>query len=195
MKDFLLCFIPLFVAIDAIGLLPIFLGITKGFSREQVIKIILQSIMTAALVAFAFVLIGEPLLEWLGLVVSDFMIAGGILLFLIALNDLIGKPENYMEEDKTAVGAVPIGIPLITGPAVLTTSLLLVKQYGLVLTIFALAANIAIAGIIFMFALPLRKILGISGTRTLSKISAILLASIAVMIVRKGLIDFIKMVK
>jgi multiple antibiotic resistance protein len=195
MQDFFLCFIPLFVAVDAIGLLPLFLGITEGFSRQQIIQTVVQSIITAALVAFAFVLIGEPLLEWLGLIVPDFMVAGGVLLFVIALSDLLDKDGNYKRNAKIAIGAVPIGVPLLTGPAVLTTSLLMVKQYGTLLTLSSIAINIILAGIIFIFAIPVRRLLGVAGTRTLSKISALLLASIAVMIIRKGLVDLIKTLK
>ncbi len=195
MKEFLICFVPLFVAVDAIGLLPLFLGITENFTKPQLIRTVVQSILTATFVGVAFILIGEPLLVWLGLTVADFMVAGGVLLFIIALVDLLGKEENYSSNYKTTVGAVPIGVPLLTGPAVLTTSLLLVKQYGMLLTLLALALNLLIAGVIFVFALPLRRLLGISGTRVLSKISALLLASIAVMIVRKGLIEFLKSIK
>ena len=77
MKEFWLCFVPLFIAVDAVGVLPIFLSLTEGIEHRRVRPIILQSLATASLVALGFLWIGPALLRSLGVTVADFMIAGG----------------------------------------------------------------------------------------------------------------------
>ena len=188
MRLFLLSFIPLFVAVDAVGTLPILLGLlehVKGGNRRKVIG---QSVLTAVSVAAVFVLAGRPLLRLLGVTPSDFMIAGGTLLFALSLRDLLAAGKQNYRIDQETVGAMPIGVPLITGPAVLTTCMLLVDQQGVVLpTLLAAIANVLIAGGVFSFANPISKQLGSAGTKVLSKIASLLLAAIAVMMVRRGL--------
>jgi multiple antibiotic resistance protein len=191
LKSFLLCFVPLFVAVDAIGVLPLFLGLTRESPRNKVHRIIGQSVCTAAVVALLFALAGPALLRLLGISVADFMIAGGVLLFVVSMSDIVttAKPERRLDPD--SLGAVPLGVPLITGPAVLTTSILLVNEQGFLPTAAALVANILIVGILFWFGEALNRVLGKAGAGTLSKISSLLLAAIGVMLVRKGITMFI----
>ena len=89
------------------------------------------------------------------------------------------------------LGAVPLGTPLIVGPAVLTTSLLMRSQYDLLPTVISLIANILVAGLIFRGSVWLIKLLGEAGTKALSKIMSLLLAAIAVMLIRKGILMLI----
>jgi len=191
MKEFWRCFVPLFVAVDAFGVLPMFLGLVEGVDPGRVPRIVYQSVITAAAVALAFLAVGVGVLRLLGITVADFMIAGGALLFAISLSDLltVGKAQRRVDPD--SLGAVPLGVPLITGPAVLTTSLLLMNEYGIVLTGSAVLANILIAGVVFRFAQVLNRLLGKSGAKTISKIASLLLAAIGVMIVRKGIAAFL----
>ena len=192
MHAFLLAFIPLFVAVDAVGTLPILLGLLEPIGVARRRQVITQSVLTAATVAAVFVLAGRPLLRLLGVTASDFMIAGGVLLFVLSLRDLLaaGKPRHRI--DQKTVGAVPIGVPLITGPAVLTTCMLLVEQPGMFLvTLLAVVVNVVIAGAIFWFAVPISTRLGSAGTKVLSKIASLLLAAIAVMMVRRGIVELL----
>ena len=192
MKDFLLCFIPFFIAVDAIGLLPLYLGLTDGFSSAHRKKIVFQSIITASIVSVAFLLGGPLLLKLVGVGVSDFMVAGGILLLFISLSDLLTGEKIQRVVDAETIGAVPIGVPLISGPAVLTTSILLTNEYGVIPTTLALLANVLIAGIVFFMASPIERILGQAGSKTVSKVASLFLASIAVMLIRKGILEIIK---
>lgn len=191
MQAFWICFVPLFVAVDALGILPMFLSLTEGMDRERRRRTVRQSVATAAGVALAFLALGTGLLRLLGITVADFMIAGGILLFVISLSDLLRTEKVQRRADPEGIGAVPIGVPLITGPAVLTTSLLLLNEHGIVPTAAAVLANIAIAGVVFSFAEKVDKVLGSAGSKTLSKIAGLLLAAIAVMMVRKGIMSFL----
>ncbi|MFH1352092.1 MAG: MarC family protein [bacterium] len=187
MDKFLLCFIPLFVAVDTPGILPMFITLTEGLKKRQVRRIIVQSIITAAVVSVLFVFFGKTLLEVLNITVYDFMIAGGMLLFIISVSDILSYEKKQRHIDADSLGAVPIGVPLIVGPAVLTTSLILVNEYGSYLTVVSLVLNILIAGLVFFLSDNIYKLLGRAGSKTLSKIANLLLAAIAVMIIRKGI--------
>ena len=119
------------------------------------------------------------------------MVAGGILLLVISLNDLLTGEKRQRLVDPETLGAVPLGVPIITGPAVLTTSVLLANVHGIPITALALLLNIGIAGAVFWFARPVSRFLGNAGTMTLSKIASLLLATIAVMLIRKGIFAII----
>lgn len=191
MEHFWVCFVPLFVAVDALGVLPLFLGLTEGLDRRKVRRVIFQSVATAVAVALAFLAGGKALLNLLGITVADFMVAGGLLLFAISMTDLLSTEKTQRHVDADSLGAVPLGVPLIAGPAVLTTSLILLDQYGIVPTAVSVLLNILIAGVLFLFAEPIHRVLGRAGAKIVSKIASLLLASIAVMIVRKGVLSFL----
>ncbi len=186
-KSFWLCFVPLFVAVDAIGVLPMFMGLTEGLGRRVVRRVLRQSVITASIVGIAFLAIGKGALNLLGISVADFMVAGGVLLFVISMSDLLRAEKVQRQVDPDSLGAVPLGVPLITGPAVLTTSVLLLNEYGFLSTATMLLLNILIAGFIFKSAERINGFLGYAGTKTTSKIASLLLAAIAIMIVRKGI--------
>jgi multiple antibiotic resistance protein len=187
LKEFWLCFVPLFVAVDPIGLLPMFLGLTSGLDRRHIHRVIYQSLLTASIVAMAFLAVGTGFLRLLGITVADFLVAGGLLLLLISITDLLSTEKRQRKVDAESLGAVPLGVPLLTGPAVLTTSIVLINEYGVFPTAAAILVNIAIAGVVFRFADGLNRILGKAGAKIVSKIASLLLAAIAVMLIRRGI--------
>jgi multiple antibiotic resistance protein len=191
MNEFWLCFVPLFVAVDAIGVLPMYMALTEGLPPADVRRILRQSVATATAVALAFLVVGAAILRLLGITIADFMVAGGILLFVISLGDLMTTEKLQRRVDPDSLGAVPLGVPLITGPAVLTTSVLLLNAHGAVSTAVALVFNVLIAGVVFGFGPRIHRVLGKAGAKTVSKIASLLLAAIAVMIVRRGITAFI----
>ncbi len=191
MKTFWLCFLPLFVAVDAIGMAPLFVALTQNTGRRARQRLILESSFTAAAVAILFVWGGPALLRSLGITMADFMVAGGILLLTIALYDLFGGRRSQRWVDPESLGAVPIGVPLMTGPAVLATSILLSDLHGRWTVSWAIAANMALAGGIFTLSEPFTRFLGRTGAKILSKLASMLLAAIAVMLIRKGLAEFL----
>ncbi|HOK06425.1 MAG TPA: MarC family protein [Syntrophales bacterium] len=191
MGSFLLCFVPLFVAVDAFGLLPVFFGLTQGMEARRLRRVIWESVATAAVVALVFAVAGTSLLRMLGVAIADFMIAGGVVLFAVSLADLLSAEKAALHIDRESMGAVPLGVPLITGPAVMTTSIVLVNEYGILPTAGAILANILIAGVVFTFASGLNRFLGQTGAGIVSKIGNLLLAAIAIMMIRKGLMSFL----
>jgi multiple antibiotic resistance protein len=191
LKNILLSFIPLFVAVDAVGVLPIFVSLTEGIQQKEKTKIIVQSVLTALCLAVGFIFLGKGVFRVLGITIGDFMIAGGAILFCLAITDII-NPVKERRIPARELGAVPLGTPLIVGPAVLTTSMVIVSQYGLFATLISVLINILLSGIIFSLSSVLIKVLGEAGSKALSKITSLLLAAIAVMLVRKGLIEFFR---
>ncbi len=188
MRAFLLTFIPLFVAVDAVGVLPLFISLTEGLSRQIRSKIITQSLATAFLIGIVFVFLGKWIFRLLGVMVADFKIAGGVVLLAISLSDMLRGGKSGRIPSST-VGSVPIGTPLITGPAVLTTMIMMVDTHGVGLTLFSFIINLLITWLVFAYAESLTHLLGKGGSRALSKIASLLLAAIAVMMIRKGVVE------
>ena len=191
MVSFWLCFVPLFVAVDALGALPLFVSLTEKLQRPKIRHLIWQSIWTALAVALLFLAIGKWVFRLLGITVADFMVAGGGLLFAISLSDLLTGEKQKRPVDWESLGAVPLGVPFIVGPAVLTTTLLLVSEHGLIPTVSAVLLNIFIAGLVFFLSDSIIRILGKAGTKTISKLASLILAAIAVRMVRKGIVMFL----
>lgn len=195
LEPYILPFIPIFVAVDAIGNIPVFVSLIEGLSKKQRQKIIIESTTTATLVAVLFMFIGKWIFRVIGITISDFQIAGGILLFVISVKLLLpGSSKIVLSNghDKD-VGVFPLGTPLITGPAVLTTILIMRDSYGVMPTFVSLVINMLISWLTLAKADTIMKVMGTGGTRAFSKIMYILLAAIGVMLVRRGLASlFIK---
>ena len=181
-----LAFIPLFVAVDPFGLLPVFVGLTRKLSPRERATVIRESLATALGVAIVFLFVGRYLLQVVGVTVGDFMVAGGLLLFVLAVVEVV-TPKGAMDTLASDFGVVPLGVPLIVGPAVLATVLLLTNSVGLWLTLIGLILNIALVGVMFLSAERLMRWLGDGGAKVISKIAGLLLAAIAVMLIRRGL--------
>lgn len=190
MKQFLLSFIPIFVAMDAIGILPMYIGFTEHLKKRERKRVITQSIVTAFLIGIVFLFLGKWIFKILGVMVFDFKIAGGLVLLAIALRDLLRHDKGYRISADT-VGAVPIGTPLVTGPAVLTTIIIMLDSYGVTLTVLSFVANLVITWVVFLYADTISGFLGKAGSKAVSKIAHLLLAAIAVMMMRKGIVDAI----
>jgi len=186
MKIFFLCFIPLFVALDPIGIMPIFLGLTSDMPIRDRQRVLNQSVITSFAISMLFLLAGQGIFNSLGIQIADFQIAGGILLLVLAVVDLISPAKEERRPDRSA-GVVPIGIPLIMGPAALTTLLVLSKQFPFHWVAFALLANLIIITAALYYASLTEKLVGINGMQAFSKIISLFLAAIAVMYIRVGL--------
>jgi len=189
LKPYILSFIPLFVAVDAIGNIPIFLSLVENCSKAQRNKIVLDAVTTATAVAVIFMIIGKWIFSLLGITIPDFQIAGGALLFVIAVRLLMpGAQKNTLTSPHNKdMGVFPLGTPLITGPAVLATTLMMMNSFGPLPTLIALILNMFFVWLTLVRADVIIKVIGPSGIRAFSKIISILLAAIAVMMIRHGI--------
>ncbi|MFZ5496428.1 MAG: MarC family protein [Verrucomicrobiota bacterium] len=185
---FVQAFIPLFVAIDPVGLAAIFLGLGHHLDRRERQKIADQATWTGGLVALGFLFLGQSVFKAVGISVSDFQIAGGLILFILAARDLVqsaAEPEKLPPD----FGVVPLGMPLIAGPASITTLLVLAQSaaVGLGPTLVALAANLLLVVLALHYSEWLVRKISATGLRAISKIISMLLAAIAVAMIRQGL--------
>lgn len=188
---FLTAFIPIFVAMDAIGCLPFYLGMVEGLSRKERKRILLQAVLTAAAVSLGFVFIGKAVFYFLGVTVSDFKVAGGLILLVLAITDLLSSEPPYRKMTGT-VGVVPLGVPLIAGPGVLAALVMQVDFVGIWMTLLAFATSLTVTMLIFRADRSIERFLGKSGTQAISKVANLLLAAYGVMMIRSGLFDIIK---
>jgi multiple antibiotic resistance protein len=189
LKPYILSFIPLFVAVDAIANIPIFLSLVEHSSKPARRRIVLDAVITATAVAIIFMFVGKWVFSLLGITIPDFQIAGGVLLFVISVRLLLpGAAKSALTscQDKD-IGVFPLGTPLITGPAVLTTTLMMMNSFGTLATLVAVVLNMFFVWITLVKADAIMKVIGPNGTRAFSKIMYILLAAIAVMMIRHGI--------
>ncbi len=186
METFLSAFIPLFVAIDAFGVLPLYVTLTERMDERQREKLSMQATLTAFIISVAFLVAGKLVFSVLGITEHDFRVGGGIVLLVLAVNDLLFSHETKRNPEST-IGVVPIGIPLIMGPAALTTIIILVTSYGYVWAIASLVANMVIVWVVFVQAKWITRAMGKAGSRAVAKVAALFLAGIAVMMIRSGI--------
>jgi multiple antibiotic resistance protein len=165
---------------------------TEGIGKHERRTIVRQSILTALLITIGFVFLGRAVFHALGILVEDFMIAGGIVLLIIAVSEIVRTGERKILISST-MGVVPFGTPLIAGPATLTTTLVLVGTYGYFPVILSLIVNILLAWVVFAQADRIIKLIGINGSRAFAKVAALLLAAIAVKMIRSGVFTLIGM--
>jgi multiple antibiotic resistance protein len=211
LHHFLLIFIPLFVVIDPAGTIPVFLALTDRYPGAQRRRIALRAASVAGATGVAFVCLGQATLRFLGVRFEDFQIAGGVLLAILAIIDLLipGKPavEQTTLDPADRVGIVPLAVPLIVGPATMTTSLLLVNTYGrqynanfgapygqiivACMVCVALLMNVAILLLAMWHSDRLAALVGRNTMAVINKIVMILLAAIAVSLVRQGVVGII----
>lgn len=183
-------FIPIFVAMNVFMLLPLFLSITKDMTKPKKSQVVKESILTAILVSLSFVALGEVIFRILGITGDDFKTAGGIVLLVFAVRDLIHSGEERIKAD-IRVGVVPIGVPLIVGPAVLTNILILVDLYGIIPTVISLILNLFIVWLSLSNAEKMMSFFGRGGVIGIGKVMLLFLAAIAVMMIRIGVINII----
>ena len=198
-EPYVMCFVPLFAAMDPVGIAPFYVATLEGTPAAARGRARLYILATAGAVGLAFLFLGKWILALVGVTVADFKIAGGLLLLAIAVTDLVAthkgerragvEPES--PEEAAESGIVPIGVPLLVGPATVTTLIVLLNAYGLVPTLAMFLLNIALVGAVFWQADRLLRLVGRSGARAMGKIASLLLAAIAVKLVRLGMEDLV----
>ena len=192
MQNFWNAFIPLFVAFDGVGLLPLFWALAHRLGPTARQKAITEAVLTALMVALVFLLVSRYVFALMGLQLSDVMVAGGAILIVLCLRDLLlPVPEKAPEGKDQSLGVFPLGVPLLAGPAVLTTVLLVRDQYGRLSTLLALGANMALVWLILRSSDWLMQRLGREGAQLISKIFSLILTAFGVMLIRRGIVSAI----
>lgn len=190
-------FVTLFVIIDPIGLAPLFVALTHDMDRAHMRSIAVRSCAIAFGVLALFAFFGEAVLGFVGISMPAFRIAGGILLFLTALDMLFERRTKRREDqadERPDPSVFPIAIPLIAGPGSIATVILLAGQHpGMETTLLVLAVALAVLFVVlglFMMSGLLAKVLGKTGITVATRLLGMLLAALAVQFVLEGLRDF-----
>lgn len=186
LRSFSLTFIPLFIVIDALGILPFVISLSENMSTNERRKMIHIASITAVGLGLVFLFFGQFILNVLDISVGSFAIAGGIILLVLSIKYMTtGRMVEAIKEEMVAV--VPIGTPLTAGPATITTLLLLAGSFPLYLVSLSYILNILIAWGIFLLGNKIVGFMGKGGLTAASSIFNLLLAAIAVSMIIRGL--------
>lgn len=180
--------ITLFIIIDPLGNIPIFIGLTKGLAKEDRQRAFRNAISTGFILLIFFALIGERIFVLFGISLHSFMIAGGMLLLIISIRILV---RGEWEENSAAserIGVVPIGFPLLVGPGAITTTILTLQASGVMVTIIAVLIVFAVVHIILKLIDPIYSFLGSSGSLVISGLMALLTAAIGIQYMLDGIL-------
>ena len=188
-STFVKAFVSLFVAIDAVGALPFLVGLTKNLNAAEKKSLIYRATGSAFFIGLTFIFGGRAIFNFLGITESDFRVAGGLLLIVFSIRDLLDSSSHQGAPAPTRVGIVPIAVPLMMGPAALATLMVGIEQYGPVTTVLSLTLNLLIVWLLFSHAGRIVKVLGDDVSDAVNKIFSLLIAAIGVMLVRSGLIE------
>lgn len=192
-NQLLYSFTGVFVAMDVVGTLPTYLGLTRGLDRRERERLINLSVMVAAAVAFCFAFLGRWIFNLLGIAVYDFKVGGGIVLLVMAILDLIRG--NTAGEREGSTGVVPLGVPLITGPGLIATVMLQMSLYGGLVVILSMAANFLFAWLALRESARITKVIGTGGTDVVSKVAALLMTAIAFAMIRTGIFEAVRLAR
>lgn len=196
LNAFTSAFLPLFIAIDAVGVVPIFMSLTDDVTSVQRRRLAVQAVVTALVVSLVIVLAGDALFTVLGITLNDLRVGGGIILLVLAITELFfgeKRQRTTGEEDEPASdrGIVPLGIPLVCGPAAITTLMVSQQAYGVGITVLSLVANLVIVLVVFWGGPWLLSRLGPGTSKAIAKVVNLFLAAIAVALIRAGIFGMI----
>lgn len=180
----------LFILMNAIGTIPIFIATLKDVAPKRQRFIIFRELLIALSVILAFNFLGDFLLLLLGVTQSSVMISGGIILFLIALKMVFPirvKEKNGKEEEKAEPLIVPLAIPLVAGPAVLAAVIIYSKQEPFFVSVSAIIIAWAVSTILLVSSVTIRKALGARGIAALERLMGLVLTLISVQMFLEGL--------
>ncbi|MEM1581213.1 MAG: MarC family protein [Candidatus Bathyarchaeia archaeon] len=179
--------ISLFIIVDPLGNIPIFIGLTEGMKQEDKQRIFNTATITGFVLLLLFAIAGSGIFNIFGINLQSFMIAGGILLLIIATRILVmgGWEERHLTPE--SVGVVPIAVPLLVGPGAITTTILNLQEFGIMVATMSVVIVFVMVWIILRQIEPIYKILGKNGSIVIARVMALLIAAIAVQYIMNGL--------
>jgi multiple antibiotic resistance protein len=186
-NDIITSVIALFVVIDPIGNIPLFIAFTKKLEKAEHKTVSKTAIITAAALLLLFGIAGTQILGLFGITIFSFMIAGGTLLFIIAIELLTYGEWRFVSKVKEDIGVVPIAFPLLAGPGSITAVIISYQTSGFLITFFSIIIVMTITYVILRMVNPIYKILGNRGSMIVSRVFAVIIAAIAVEYIVEGI--------
>ena len=179
-------FVLLFAVMDALGTVPIFIGLTEDFADDRR-RIVKQAVPISTVILVVFALFGWLIFEAFGITINDFRIAGGIILFVVAVDHLRGGDSRSKGLEPSDIAAFPLATPLLAGPGAISTVIIIsASPYSPVIALVVILINCALAYLILSGSDWVSRFLGPNGTNALSRITALLIAALAVSFVVTG---------
>jgi len=181
-------FITLFVIFDPIGNIPLFHSFTQNFDKFKKRRIVNQSVLIALLILVFFAIGGVYILGIFSISIDDFRIAGGILLFILSIEGLLGREEaRWIDSEDVAV--VPLATPLMAGPGSIYTVIYLMQApYGPAFAFTAMVGNVAVQWLLLVYSEKVLGLIGKTGSTIISRIMAFILSAIAIGMIMQGLL-------
>jgi MarC family membrane protein len=188
-------FVTLFVIMDPLGTVPVFLALTAGRTRRARARAAGQAVLVSLGVIVSFAVFGQQILDYLGIGIPALQGAGGLLLLLVALDLLTGRAEDPQQIEDVNVALVPLGTPLLAGPGAIVATIVFVRRsdgwmdyLGLALAILAVHVTLFLA---LRFSGGIIRVIRDSGIVLVSRIAGLLLSAIAVQLVADSVLGFI----
>jgi len=191
-------FVSIFIIVDPIGLIPGFIALTASYSQSKIKTTVRETTLTLILVLTVFTLFGNDILNFFGITIPAFKIAGGIIIFMIAWQMLqakqtrlkISPEEEVYSKEQEKIGIVPLGIPMLAGPGAITTVIVLSGEKQILAKFIILGSVLATAFLtyfILLFAKRFSDWLGPTGLYIFTRLMGLILAAIAVQFVIDGI--------
>jgi multiple antibiotic resistance protein len=192
-------FLAVFIVVDPFGIVPVFISLTPDLSPARRRATILKAVLVAFVVLCLFILSGNVILRFLGIQPGSFFIAGGILMFIVSIDLLLGKPGRTKtsspesSEERDDVSIFPLAIPMLAGPGAITTVLLYVSEdrlppYVPLILVGSVALALAIAALTMALSAFFLRVLGKTGVSVIERIMGIVLTGLSVQFVYDGLL-------
>jgi multiple antibiotic resistance protein len=180
--------IALFVVIDPIGSVPLFIAITEKLEKDERKSVSKIAIVTAAGLLIVFAVAGTQILAIFGITIFSFMVAGGVLLFIVSIELLTQGVWRFGSSGSTSgeSGVVPLAFPLLAGPGAITSVIISFQTAGLIVTIVSIAIVISFTYLVLRFVNPIYRLLGRRGSMIITRVFAVFIAAIAVQYIVQG---------
>ncbi|MDA0989010.1 MAG: MarC family protein [Chloroflexi bacterium] len=188
-------FVPLLVAMDPLGVVPFLLTLLAPIEPARRKRVIRIALLTGLALGLVFLGLGRGILLILNIEVSHFLIAGGLVLLVISLRDLLVVAPEAPLAPNELIAVVPNGTPLLVGPATISMLILLTGLYPAWLVVLGFLANIIVAWVVFSHSQRISNVLGEGGLQAFAKVAYLLLAAIAVKLISQGIIDIVNDVR
>lgn len=191
LKDFHEVFIPLFIAMDPLGIMPFLLTLLEPIEPRRRKRVLHIALLTGLLVGLVFLGMGRGILLIMDIRIAHFLVAGGIVLLVISLRDLLAAAPQTPTSPNELVAVVPIGTPLLVGPAAISMLILLTGLYPAWLVVSGFLVNMLVAWVVFRNSERIASFLGEGGLQAFAKVAYLLLAAIAVKLISQGITDIV----
>ncbi|MGA2200227.1 MAG: MarC family protein [Nitrososphaerales archaeon] len=187
LDEFLRATIALLVVVDPAGLVPVVLSLTKGMKKEERKGTFRVALLAGFVLLVVFALTGQGLLMVFGITIYSFMIAGGILLLILAMQMIFRGGFIESGSSTNEVGIVPIAFPLLVGPGAITTTIVTLQTDGIIVALLSIAVVMSVTWLVLRYLDRIDSLLGRRGTAGLSTLMAVFIAAIAVQFILTGI--------